>query len=96
LLSFAAWRALIQLIYAPQRWEKTEHGLAKTSPVVKTRLSRPRPQQEPSTPPRVDHGAASHKPLRIPHRQPITQIGGSAPVAPMKLMTRGAMLDIAS
>jgi hypothetical protein len=31
LLSLAAWRALIQLIHDPQRWEKTEHGLAKTS-----------------------------------------------------------------
>jgi hypothetical protein len=31
LLSIAAWRALLQLLYAPQRWEKTEHGLARTS-----------------------------------------------------------------
>jgi glycosyltransferase XagB len=31
LLSLAAWRALFQLLYDPQRWEKTEHGLAKTS-----------------------------------------------------------------
>lgn len=31
LLSCAAWRALIQLILDPQRWEKTEHGLAQTS-----------------------------------------------------------------
>lgn len=31
LLSLAAWRALFQLLYAPQRWEKTEHGLARTS-----------------------------------------------------------------
>jgi len=31
LLSLAAWRALCQLVYDPQRWEKTEHGLAKTS-----------------------------------------------------------------
>jgi hypothetical protein len=31
LLSRAAWRALIQLICDPQRWEKTEHGLARTS-----------------------------------------------------------------
>ena len=37
LLSFAAWRALFQLLYDPQRWEKTEHGLAATS-----RLSRSR------------------------------------------------------
>jgi glycosyltransferase XagB len=35
LLSLAAWRALFQLMYAPQRWEKTEHGLAKTSRILK-------------------------------------------------------------
>jgi cellulose synthase/poly-beta-1,6-N-acetylglucosamine synthase-like glycosyltransferase len=31
LLSLAAWRALFQLIRDPYRWEKTEHGLARTS-----------------------------------------------------------------
>lgn len=31
LLSAAAWRALYQLIREPYRWEKTEHGLARTS-----------------------------------------------------------------
>ena len=31
LLSLAAWRALYQLVRAPQRWEKTEHGLARNS-----------------------------------------------------------------
>jgi hypothetical protein len=31
LLSLAAWRALCQLIVAPYRWEKTEHGLARSS-----------------------------------------------------------------
>lgn len=31
LLSLAAWRALYQLTVAPYTWEKTEHGLAKTS-----------------------------------------------------------------
>ena len=34
LLSLAAWRALFQLIYDPQRWEKTEHGMASTSRVA--------------------------------------------------------------
>jgi cellulose synthase/poly-beta-1,6-N-acetylglucosamine synthase-like glycosyltransferase len=33
LLSLAAWRALYQLIRDPYRWEKTEHGLARTSRV---------------------------------------------------------------
>lgn len=31
LLSAAAWRALFQLIADPYRWEKTDHGLARTS-----------------------------------------------------------------
>jgi cellulose synthase/poly-beta-1,6-N-acetylglucosamine synthase-like glycosyltransferase len=31
LLSIAAWRALFQLILDPYRWEKTEHGLARSS-----------------------------------------------------------------
>jgi cellulose synthase/poly-beta-1,6-N-acetylglucosamine synthase-like glycosyltransferase len=31
LLSVAAWRALIQLVSDPYRWEKTEHGLAQNS-----------------------------------------------------------------
>ncbi len=39
LLSFAAWRALFQLLYDPQRWEKTEHGLAVTSRLSQARRS---------------------------------------------------------
>jgi cellulose synthase/poly-beta-1,6-N-acetylglucosamine synthase-like glycosyltransferase len=31
LLSLAGWRALYQLVAAPYAWEKTEHGLAKSS-----------------------------------------------------------------
>jgi glycosyltransferase XagB len=31
LLSLAAWRALYQLIVCPYAWEKTTHGLAKSS-----------------------------------------------------------------
>jgi cellulose synthase/poly-beta-1,6-N-acetylglucosamine synthase-like glycosyltransferase len=48
LLSLAAWRALIQLMTAPHRWEKTEHGGARTS--LRARLR----QREPvlSPPPR--------------------------------------------
>jgi cellulose synthase/poly-beta-1,6-N-acetylglucosamine synthase-like glycosyltransferase len=33
LLSLASWRALYQLIRDPYRWEKTDHGLARTSRV---------------------------------------------------------------
>ena len=36
LLSVAAWRALYQLMRAPYRWEKTEHGLARTSRLLAT------------------------------------------------------------
>jgi hypothetical protein len=31
ILSFAAWRALYKLFRDPQGWEKTPHGLAKSS-----------------------------------------------------------------
>jgi hypothetical protein len=31
LLSVAAWKAVVGLIRAPYKWDKTEHGLAKTS-----------------------------------------------------------------
>ena len=40
LLSLAAWRALYQLILAPYSWEKTEHGLAKSSRRA-ARIARP-------------------------------------------------------
>jgi cellulose synthase/poly-beta-1,6-N-acetylglucosamine synthase-like glycosyltransferase len=42
LLSLAAWRAVFQLMYDPQRWEKTEHGLAKTSRIAGLRPAEPR------------------------------------------------------
>jgi glycosyltransferase XagB len=35
LLSLAAWRALFHLVRDPYRWEKTEHGLARTSRLAK-------------------------------------------------------------
>jgi glycosyltransferase XagB len=37
LLSLAAWRALFQLWRDPQRWEKTAHGLARTSRMPESR-----------------------------------------------------------
>ena len=39
LLSYAAWRALAQLVRAPYRWEKTEHGLARTSRLARQAAS---------------------------------------------------------
>ena len=53
LLSIAAWRALIQLAHDPYRWEKTAHGLARTSRLIERTRSatlgntsprRPRPR----------------------------------------------------
>jgi cellulose synthase/poly-beta-1,6-N-acetylglucosamine synthase-like glycosyltransferase len=38
LLSLAAWRALYQLAHDPYRWEKTAHGLAKTSRMAEVAL----------------------------------------------------------
>jgi hypothetical protein len=35
LLPLAAWRALYQLMFNPHGWEKTEHGLARTSRLAK-------------------------------------------------------------
>ena len=32
-MTLAAWRALLQLIVAPHRWEKTEHGVDKRPPL---------------------------------------------------------------
>ncbi len=40
LLSVAAWRALIQLLHDPYRWEKTEHGRARTSRLASMSQSR--------------------------------------------------------
>lgn len=31
LVSVAAWRALAELVHEPFRWNKTDHGLARTS-----------------------------------------------------------------
>jgi cellulose synthase/poly-beta-1,6-N-acetylglucosamine synthase-like glycosyltransferase len=55
LLSLAAWRALIQLVRDPFRWEKTEHGLARTS-----RLA----QGEPVARGAKDNGADRPRPRR--------------------------------
>jgi cellulose synthase/poly-beta-1,6-N-acetylglucosamine synthase-like glycosyltransferase len=63
LLSFAAWRAAIQLITAPYRWEKTEHGLARTSRYGKIR--RPRANLSPAA--RRFRAAAADRP-RPPRR----------------------------
>jgi cellulose synthase/poly-beta-1,6-N-acetylglucosamine synthase-like glycosyltransferase len=49
LLSYAAWRALVQLVRRPQLWEKTQHGCARTSrrcgaePLTNSGADRPQP-----------------------------------------------------
>jgi cellulose synthase/poly-beta-1,6-N-acetylglucosamine synthase-like glycosyltransferase len=88
LLSLAAWRALFQLLYDPQRWEKTEHGLAKTSRVANSRGFKPnrRPKQQLGL--RQEPGIGAQ---RVPAK---AKIGPAAPIAPMMLMqtARGTML----
>jgi cellulose synthase/poly-beta-1,6-N-acetylglucosamine synthase-like glycosyltransferase len=82
LLSLAAWRAFFQLLGDPQRWEKTEHGLARTSRTAGLHPSAP-VQRDNRLPPR---------PKRRPvprHPRPRTQIGPAAPIGPMKLMQGG-------
>lgn len=44
LLSLASWRALVQLVRDPYRWEKTEHGLAQTSRLGAINPSSTRPR----------------------------------------------------
>lgn len=53
MMSAAAWRAVLQLVMAPYRWEKTDHGLARTS--------RRRPRILRAAPPRGS-GAAPRRP----------------------------------
>jgi len=86
LLSLAAWRALFQLIYDPQRWEKTEHGVARTSRVAGSPV-RPQRRQSPEQ--------LRHKPVKEPRRElavgqsrhpPVARIGPATPIAPMKIM----------
>ena len=66
LLSLAAWRALFQLIRDPQRWEKTEHGMASTSRVAGSRALLKRQR---STAPHRPRGA------RIGPGMPMAPIG---------------------
>ncbi|HEX4043398.1 MAG TPA: glycosyltransferase family 2 protein [Xanthobacteraceae bacterium] len=71
LLSLAAWRGLIQLIYDPQYWEKTEHGLAKTSRSAGNRQSP------------LDRRENSHGPTYLVSA---TAMDRSAPVAPVRII----------
>ncbi len=95
LLSIAAWRALFQLICDPQRWEKTEHGMATTSRIAESRRLRPEPRR--SAGPSRQRSPYAPRPTMIAGRAggpTIAQIGPGRPVAPMKIMelTRGTRL----
>lgn len=88
LLSIAAWRALFQLIYDPQRWEKTEHGIANTSRV--SAAHRLQPQRRPAEDSR-QWPAHERGPRMIAGREhgpPLAGVGPSMPIAPMKIMAR--------
>lgn len=63
MLSFAAWRGAVHLMLAPHLWEKTEHGLARTSRYGK--ISQPH-----ALPPaaRRVKDAAANRPLPRPRR----------------------------
>jgi glycosyltransferase XagB len=79
LLSLAAWRAVFQLLGGdPQRWEKTEHGLARTS--------------RQKTPHKNASGAQAARPIRRQSaaREPST----FGPIAPIRIMQtpRGPMI----
>ncbi len=80
LLSLAAWRALFQLLRDPQGWEKTEHGLAKTSRVAGSRIAPPTRSQ-------AMHQVPRHDSRKLAARLPSGgRIGPNAPIAPLKLM----------
>jgi len=79
LLSLAAWRALFQLIYDPQRWEKTEHGLARHSRLALSRGGdQSRRQLHEERPPPISASA--------PTGLAVIPIGPGVPIAPIELM----------
>jgi cellulose synthase/poly-beta-1,6-N-acetylglucosamine synthase-like glycosyltransferase len=67
LLSWAAWRALYQLLRDPQRWEKTEHGLARTSRMIKTQFLETGRRPAIGTQPRADKPIAPTAIIASPH-----------------------------
>lgn len=80
LLSFAAWRAVFQLLGAPQRWDKTEHGFAKSSRLAASQRNDGTHRQQQPKPPRRTRGI---KPLQVSTTIPI---GPTVPIAPISLI----------
>jgi hypothetical protein len=58
MLSFAAWRAVYQFIWDRYRWEKTEHGLARSS--RRAQLAKPA-AQVPGIPVGMNGGAVDRR-----------------------------------
>jgi hypothetical protein len=87
LLSLAAWRAFFQLLGDPQRWEKTEHGLARTSRTASLHPIAPA-QREDRLPTRPKRQPFPQHARRRSQIGP-AQIGPAAPIGPMKLMQGG-------
>jgi hypothetical protein len=81
LLSVAAWRAMFQLIYDPQCWEKTEHGLAKTSRITPSRFRSDRRRSDESRQKLLDDPTLDRSPT-----SPSAQTRLRAPIAPIKIM----------
>ncbi len=95
LLSIAAWRGLFELIYAPQRWGKTEHGLARTSRAAGSRGCGSKPHQTADDSWQKQVNKPRLEPLVGRARSPsVATIGPAAPIAPMKIIqtARGTLL----
>jgi len=88
LLSLAAWRAVFQLMYDPQGWEKTEHGLAKSSRADESRNAASRHGQELRQEPTVGTWPKTRSetwPKTWPN-SPVAPIGPAVPIAPIRMM----------
>jgi len=66
LLSLAAWRGVLQLVRDPYRWEKTEHGLARSSRLARRQATDARhapPSRAKRKSAATRHSAAGAQPL---------------------------------
>jgi cellulose synthase/poly-beta-1,6-N-acetylglucosamine synthase-like glycosyltransferase len=61
LLSLAAWRALYQLVRAPYRWDKTDHGFARSSRMAEATLNARMPAPLRLFPQTIPAGAGDQK-----------------------------------
>lgn len=89
LLSLAAWRALFQLIYDPQRWEKTEHGFARTSLAAVSRGPGRRGSDHSMNGPKHVSTIRDQSPTR-----PVAQFSPHAPIAPIRMRRPRGVVEI--